>query len=77
MPEATGFKAKVSIKRKRLPSSPINVRISATPEENAEGGTMGSRSPGNAEKAAFNFPSSPKPKVAEGGATSARRRSYR
>ena len=59
----TGFTAKIKLKRKRLPSSPINIRVSATPEESAMGGTMGSSSPENAEKAAFRFPSSPKPKM--------------
>ena len=57
------FTAKVKIKRKRLPSSPINVKISATPEENAEGGKFGSSSPAAADKAAFSgLPSSQAPK---------------
>lgn len=55
----TGFKAKVTIKRKRLPTQPINVRIHASQENAAEGGTYGSPYPGAAQQAALKFPSSP------------------
>src|SRR6266567_1981773 len=58
----TGFTAKIKIKRKTLPSSPINVRISASPEEAAEGDEYGSSNPGAARSAAFKFPSSPSAK---------------
>ena len=64
----TGFTAKVKIKRKSLPSSPIHVKISATPEEKMDGGTFGSSSPANAEKAEFTgMPSSQRPKIMKAG----------
>lgn len=55
----TGFKAKVAIKRKRLPSQPIHVTIHASQENEAEGGKYGSPYPGAAQQAALKFPSSP------------------
>ena len=76
--ESTGFKAKIAIKRKRLPSSPINVRISATPEESAQGGAFGSPSPAAAQESAFKFPSSPRAKTPKGVRTpSGKKGSYK
>lgn len=69
MPDGAGagFVAKVKIKRKTLPTTPINVRVSASPATAEEGGPMGSTSPRDADSAAFTgFPSSQKPKIERG-----------
>ena len=75
--EQNAFTAKVKIKRKRLPSAPIHVKISATPEEGAEGGQFGSASPAESEKAAFRWPSSTKPKIEKPKAPRGARSGYR
>lgn len=58
----TKFVAKIKIKRKSLPTTPIHVKIQATPEGQSEGGAFGDSSPSKAEESAFKFPSSPAPK---------------
>lgn len=73
----TGFTAKVKIKRKSLPTTPIHIKVQATPEETAEGGKFGSSSPVKAEESAFKFPSSPRPKIKGPKTPSGRRGSYK
>lgn len=66
MSDGNQFGVKIKIKRKTFPTTPIHIRISASPEEKAEGGAMGSSSPTKAEESAFSFPSSPRPKPSKG-----------
>jgi hypothetical protein len=76
--ESNAFTAKIKLKRKRLPSSPINVRISASPEEVSQGGASGSPNPSAAQEAAFKFPSSPRAKTPKGVRTpSGKKGSYK
>lgn len=71
------FTAKVKIKRKSLPTTPIHVKIQATPEDASEGGTFGSSSPTAADESAFKFPSSPKPKIKGPKSISGKKGSYK
>lgn len=74
----SAFKAKLTIKRKSLPTRPINIRISASKEEASEGGTFGAANPAKAQEQAFVFPSSPRAKVPKGIRTpSGRKGSYK
>ena len=73
----TKFKAKVVIKKKSLPTKPINIRIQASPEGQSEGGAFGSSSPTAADEAAFKFPSSPRPKISGAKKYSGRKGSYK
>ena len=73
----TGFTAKIKIKRKVLPTQPIHIKLQASPEEKAEGGTFGSSSPTKADESAFSFPSSPKPKIRGAKSISGKRGQYK